>query len=162
LVVHFSELFLLTASLRRRRKSMYISLFTVANSVNYTSEFQERFEAATDNYTNFYVQKKKHFKMSVTKKKKNWNGALILRVRVTVCDFSLSWAPLTKLLFVTSREDKLRPPWLRTPASSFIQQATKFHRVSVNAISLMPLRKVQPSLWWFSQSSQILHSVTRR
>jgi hypothetical protein len=33
--------FLLTESLRRRRISMYISLFTVAIPVNYTSEFRE-------------------------------------------------------------------------------------------------------------------------
>jgi hypothetical protein len=38
--------FLLTASLRRRRMSVYISLFTVAVTVNYTSEFRELFEAA--------------------------------------------------------------------------------------------------------------------
>jgi hypothetical protein len=49
LVLQFSEPFVLTASLRRRRKSLCISLLTVANSVNYTSEFQERFAAATDN-----------------------------------------------------------------------------------------------------------------
>jgi hypothetical protein len=45
LFLHFSGCFLLTASLRRRRKSVYISLFTVAIPVNYTSEFQELLEA---------------------------------------------------------------------------------------------------------------------
>ena len=40
-VLHFSGRFLLTASRKRRRMSTYISLFTVENSVNYTSEFRE-------------------------------------------------------------------------------------------------------------------------
>jgi hypothetical protein len=39
--------FLLTAFLRRRRTSVYISLFTVTVLVNYTSEFRELFEATT-------------------------------------------------------------------------------------------------------------------
>jgi len=43
----FLERFLLTAFLRRRRISVYISLFTVTIPVNYTSEFRERFEATT-------------------------------------------------------------------------------------------------------------------
>jgi len=46
---------------------MYITLFRVENSVNYTSEFQERFQGATDNQIQFLFSKK-HFKMSVTKK----------------------------------------------------------------------------------------------
>ena len=37
LVFHFSECFLLTTSLRRRRMSVYIYLFTVAIPANYTS-----------------------------------------------------------------------------------------------------------------------------
>jgi hypothetical protein len=45
LVSHFSGRFLLTASQRRRRMSKYISLFTVAIPVNYTSEFRELLEA---------------------------------------------------------------------------------------------------------------------
>jgi len=40
---------LLTSSLRRRRMSMYISLFRVTITVNYTSGFRELFEAATYN-----------------------------------------------------------------------------------------------------------------
>jgi len=47
LVLHFSGRFLLTASLRRRRMSLYINLFTVTIPVNYTREFRERFEAIT-------------------------------------------------------------------------------------------------------------------
>jgi len=46
LVLHFSGLFLPTASLRRRMMSIYISSFPVAIPANYTSEFPERFEAA--------------------------------------------------------------------------------------------------------------------
>jgi len=46
-VLHFFGHFLVTASLRQQRISMYISLFTVTFSVNYISEFQERFEATT-------------------------------------------------------------------------------------------------------------------
>jgi len=41
----FFGAFSLTASLRRRRQSMYISLFAATIPVNYTSEFWERFEA---------------------------------------------------------------------------------------------------------------------
>ena len=44
---HFPGRFLLTASLRRRRMSMYISVIIVAVTVNYASEFRERFEATT-------------------------------------------------------------------------------------------------------------------
>ena len=47
LVLHFSRLFLLTASLRRRRMPMYIVLFTAATPVNYTNEFRELLEAIT-------------------------------------------------------------------------------------------------------------------
>ena len=43
-VLHFSAGFLLTASLRRRRISVYNSLFTVTIPVNYTSDFGELFE----------------------------------------------------------------------------------------------------------------------
>jgi hypothetical protein len=46
LVLHFCGHFLLTASLRQRRMSMYIYLFTVVIPVNYTSEFRELSEAA--------------------------------------------------------------------------------------------------------------------
>jgi hypothetical protein len=42
---------LLTASLRRRRRSMYVSLVTVANGVNYAGEVWQLFEAAA--YVNF-------------------------------------------------------------------------------------------------------------
>ena len=38
-ILHFSRPFLLTSSLRRRRMSQYISLFTAAISVNYTIEW---------------------------------------------------------------------------------------------------------------------------
>jgi hypothetical protein len=41
----FFGAFLLTASLRRRRTSMYIYLFTIAVPLNYASEFREVFEA---------------------------------------------------------------------------------------------------------------------
>ena len=51
LFFHFGGpfLFLLTASLRRRRMSMYISLFTVTIPVNYSSEFRELFGDTTYN-----------------------------------------------------------------------------------------------------------------
>ena len=39
LVPHILGCFLLNASLRRRKVSMYISLFTIRNAVNYTSKF---------------------------------------------------------------------------------------------------------------------------
>jgi hypothetical protein len=39
LLLYFSEFFLLTASLRRRSVSVYISLFLVSICANYTSEF---------------------------------------------------------------------------------------------------------------------------
>ena len=45
LVLQFSGRFLLTTSLRRRRISLYISLFTVAVPAKYTSKFWELFEA---------------------------------------------------------------------------------------------------------------------
>jgi hypothetical protein len=45
LVLLFSGHFLLIASLRRRRMSMYFSLFTAAIPINYVSEFRELFEA---------------------------------------------------------------------------------------------------------------------
>jgi len=41
LVLHFSGHFLLTASLRRRKMSVYISLLTVTIPLNYTSEIQD-------------------------------------------------------------------------------------------------------------------------
>ena len=47
MVLHLSGRFLLTASLRRRRMSECISLFTAAFSLNYASEFREHFEANT-------------------------------------------------------------------------------------------------------------------
>jgi len=47
LVLDYSGRYRLTASLRRRKMSVYISSFTVAIPVNYTSEFRELFEAAT-------------------------------------------------------------------------------------------------------------------
>ena len=40
----FFEAFPLTTSLRRRRMSMYVSLFTVAVPLNYASEFWELFK----------------------------------------------------------------------------------------------------------------------
>ena len=46
LVLRFSESFLLTTSLRRRRISLYVSLITVSFPANYTSKFWELFEAA--------------------------------------------------------------------------------------------------------------------
>jgi hypothetical protein len=48
------ERFLQTASLRRRRMSVYISLFAVAISVNLTSEYREVFEA------NMYIFRKRN------------------------------------------------------------------------------------------------------
>jgi hypothetical protein len=45
LVLHFSRHFLLTASLRQFRMSMYISALIVPIPVNYTNDFQELFEA---------------------------------------------------------------------------------------------------------------------
>ena len=42
----FFRTFLLTTSLRWQRMSLYISLFTAASPLNYTSEFWEFFEAA--------------------------------------------------------------------------------------------------------------------
>jgi hypothetical protein len=47
LVLRFSGRFLLTASLRGRRVSIYISLFTIVISLNYTSEFLKYFEDTT-------------------------------------------------------------------------------------------------------------------
>jgi len=46
-VLHFTGRLQHTASLMRRRMSMYISLFTVARPVNYTKEFQKNFEATS-------------------------------------------------------------------------------------------------------------------
>jgi len=46
-VLHLLENFLLTVSVSLRRMSMHISLFRVTIFVNYTSEFQEYFEATT-------------------------------------------------------------------------------------------------------------------
>jgi len=43
LLLHFSGRFLLTASLGWRRISVHVTLFTVKNPVNYTSEFGEFF-----------------------------------------------------------------------------------------------------------------------
>ena len=55
----FSGCVLLTLSLRRRRMSIYISLFTVlphaSIPVNYTSEFREFFEA-TKGVFQYYTQ----------------------------------------------------------------------------------------------------------
>jgi hypothetical protein len=50
LVLHFSGRFLLAASLRRRKLSMCISLFTIAIPVNYASEFREILETTTYNW----------------------------------------------------------------------------------------------------------------
>jgi len=47
MVLHFSGRFLLSASLRRRRTSVYISSLTVTIPVNYTSEFRELLRAIT-------------------------------------------------------------------------------------------------------------------
>jgi len=47
LILHFSGRFLLITSLRRRRMSMSLSLFTVAIPVNYTTEFLELFADTT-------------------------------------------------------------------------------------------------------------------
>ena len=47
LVPHFSRNFLLTASLRRRKVSMYISSLKIANPVDYTDEFWEIFQTTT-------------------------------------------------------------------------------------------------------------------
>jgi len=47
LVLHLLERFILIASLRRRRVSLYVSLFTITISVIYTREFRENFEATT-------------------------------------------------------------------------------------------------------------------
>ena len=44
-VLHCSRFFLLTASLSRRRMSIYVSVFPVAIPVNYTSDFREHFAA---------------------------------------------------------------------------------------------------------------------
>ena len=48
--------FLLTGSFRRRRISVYISLFTETISVNYTSEFQERFETTIYEVDHLYTK----------------------------------------------------------------------------------------------------------
>jgi hypothetical protein len=45
LFFHFSGRLLLTASLRRRRISLYLSLYIVEIPVNYTSQFRKNFEA---------------------------------------------------------------------------------------------------------------------
>jgi hypothetical protein len=50
MILHFSGRFLLTASLRRRRMSIYISLLTVPITVNHISEFRGLFEATLDGY----------------------------------------------------------------------------------------------------------------
>jgi hypothetical protein len=47
LFLHFSGLSLLTTSLKWLKMLMYISLSTVANSVNYTSEFRETLKLLT-------------------------------------------------------------------------------------------------------------------
>ena len=47
LVLNFSKIFLLTASLMSQRMSVNISLFTEAIPVNYTSEFREIIEVVT-------------------------------------------------------------------------------------------------------------------
>ena len=52
LVLHFSGRFLLIASPQRRKMSTYISLFTIAIPVNYTSESPKSFE---DTMYVFYV-----------------------------------------------------------------------------------------------------------
>ena len=44
MILHFAGRFFLIAPLRRRRVLVYISLFRVANSVNYTSELREFFQ----------------------------------------------------------------------------------------------------------------------
>jgi len=45
LVLHFLGRFLLTASLRRRKMSLYINFASATIPVNYSSEFLELFEA---------------------------------------------------------------------------------------------------------------------
>ena len=50
--------FLLTESLRRRRMSMYIYLFTVAIPVKYANEFRELFEAT------MYIRQSQHICLS--------------------------------------------------------------------------------------------------
>ena len=47
--------FLLTSSLGRRRVSVYISLFTLAIPINYTSEFRGRFEIYVYIYIFIYL-----------------------------------------------------------------------------------------------------------
>ena len=47
MVRHFPGRFLLAASLRRRKMSVYSSVFTVEIPVNYARELWELFEAAT-------------------------------------------------------------------------------------------------------------------
>jgi hypothetical protein len=48
--------FLLTAFLRRRRISVYFSLFTVTIPVNYISEFRERFETTAYEVDHLYTK----------------------------------------------------------------------------------------------------------
>ena len=47
-ILHFSGCLLLTTSLRRRRTSMYISIYTLAIPINYTSEFWELLEVTAN------------------------------------------------------------------------------------------------------------------
>jgi len=49
--IFFVRVFL-TASLRRRRKLLYVYLLTVAIAVNYAGEFRQLFEAASYMYGN--------------------------------------------------------------------------------------------------------------
>ena len=51
LILHVSRSFLPTAPLRRRRMSIYISLFTAAIPVNYTSYCRKRLEATTCHFS---------------------------------------------------------------------------------------------------------------
>jgi len=51
----FSGYFLVTESPKRQRVSLYISVFTVANSVNCTNEFREMSEATTYEL-GYYIQ----------------------------------------------------------------------------------------------------------
>ena len=74
---HFLWCVLLTTSLRLRRMSMHISLFTVAIPVNYTSKFRGIFEANTyyiRKYTKIYCWQK------VNLSQEEWNYIKVMDV----------------------------------------------------------------------------------
>ena len=77
LALHFSGCFLLTASLRRRRMSTYISLFIVKIPVNYTSEFWELLEATVHYHWALHVT----FFSKTLGKAEAWLGILFFLIK---------------------------------------------------------------------------------